>query len=98
MNFSWRPRAKSTPNCGIEERVAAKPSRLFLCDQCYSSGSMAKIRPLPAPSNEPASDNEALPISVRAMPRRHTNYLDALNPEQREALDTLHGPVLVLAG
>ncbi|HEY8263732.1 MAG TPA: UvrD-helicase domain-containing protein, partial [Methyloceanibacter sp.] len=59
---------------------------------------MAKIRPLPAPSNEPASDDATLPISVRAMPRRNTNYLDALNPEQREAVETLDGPLLVLAG
>ena len=32
------------------------------------------------------------------MPRRNTNYLDALNPEQREAVETLDGPLLVLAG
>ncbi|HEV3242298.1 MAG TPA: UvrD-helicase domain-containing protein [Methyloceanibacter sp.] len=41
---------------------------------------------------------EQLPISMRAMGLKPMRYLDALNPEQREAVETLEGPLLVLAG
>ncbi len=40
--------------------------------------------------------SEDLPISQRAMAQ--APYLAALNPEQREAVEALDGPVLVLAG
>ena len=35
---------------------------------------------------------------MRAMGLKPMRYLDALNPEQREAVETLDGPLLVLAG
>ncbi|MBN2905694.1 MAG: UvrD-helicase domain-containing protein [Rhodobacteraceae bacterium] len=39
-----------------------------------------------------------MPLSARAMAARPTSYLDDLNPAQRQAVEALDGPVLMLAG